>query len=104
MGEEPSDDAPKHVAIEVKDGLIYVDGALLLDEEVQRSKLLQEMLNSDGMTSVPLSARLFTRWRQYISMIMQKETADAENIFTSDQELIQSPLHDRVAVLEVRYY
>lgn len=103
MDEGQSDENCNELGIEVKEGRIFVDGDQLLDDEVQRSKLLKNMLNSQGLTSVPLSASLFKRWRQHVSKDMEKQPADAaSNAVEENTSLSNCTLDDRVAVLEVR--
>lgn len=104
MSEAQSENS-NELGIEVKEGRIYVDGDQLLEDEVQRSKLLKDMLSSQGLTSVPLAAPLFKRWRQHVSQEMKMQPTDAAATdVKANSSLSNCTLDDRVAVLEVRAF
>lgn len=87
------------LSIEVRDGVIYVADQQLYDDEVQRSTLLKQLLDSAGSTSVPLSGDLFNRWRQYVKADMERSLDSAPQL--QKDELAKLTLTDKAAILEV---
>lgn len=101
MNEAHVEKATNALLIEVRDGLIYVADQQLRDEEVNRSSLLKELLDSNGSTSVPLSLELFNKWRFYVGMEMDERPSEPETHPQGLSELSNATLHDNASLLEV---